>query len=159
MTTISAKGRNGTVHFDGTFVTIERSGFIGRGTFGKGDNRIPIANISAVKFKPGSALIYGYIEFVLPGGKEGGRRKSILVSEGSDNPNAVTLTKAQTDEMEKVRDAVEAAIAGVHAPVAPVVQAGPSIPEQIKQLADLRDSGVLTDAEFEEKKASLLAQM
>ena len=41
----------------------------------------------------------------------------------------------------------------------PGAGAGPSIPEQIDQLADLRRRGVLTDAEFEAKKADLLRRM
>lgn len=36
---------------------------------------------------------------------------------------------------------------------------GPSIPEQIAQLDDLRERGTITDAEFEEKKAELLRRM
>jgi hypothetical protein len=39
----------------------------------------------------------------------------------------------------------------------PPVQA--TIPEQIEQLAALRDSGALTEAEFEAKKVELLARM
>ncbi|MDQ1511414.1 MAG: Short C-terminal domain, partial [Actinomycetota bacterium] len=35
----------------------------------------------------------------------------------------------------------------------------PSVPEQLQQLADLRDRGVLTAAEFEAKKAQLLERM
>jgi uncharacterized membrane protein YdbT with pleckstrin-like domain len=35
----------------------------------------------------------------------------------------------------------------------------PSLPEQLQQLADLRDRGVLTAAEFEAKKAQLLERM
>jgi hypothetical protein len=34
-----------------------------------------------------------------------------------------------------------------------------SIPEQIKKLAELRDAGILTDAEFQNKKTELLARM
>jgi hypothetical protein len=40
------------------------------------------------------------------------------------------------------------------APAAP-----PSVPEQLQQLADLRDRGVITTAEFETKKAQLLERM
>lgn len=36
---------------------------------------------------------------------------------------------------------------------------GPSIPEQIRQLADLRDRGAITEAEFEAKKSQLLERM
>jgi hypothetical protein len=36
---------------------------------------------------------------------------------------------------------------------------GPSVPDQIRQLAELRDSGILTEAEFQAKKAELLSRM
>lgn len=43
----------------------------------------------------------------------------------------------------------------------PTVTSAPvdDIPAQIKKLADLRDAGILTDAEFESKKGDLLAKM
>jgi hypothetical protein len=37
--------------------------------------------------------------------------------------------------------------------------AGHSIPQQIEHLARLRDQGVLTEAEFQQKKAELLGRM
>ena len=40
-----------------------------------------------------------------------------------------------------------------------VAPAGPSIPEQIQQLALLRDQGHISDAEFQSKKADLLSRM
>ena len=43
--------------------------------------------------------------------------------------------------------------------VAPTAAAGPSIPEQIEQLAALRDKGVISAAEFETKKSQLLERM
>jgi len=51
-----------------------------------------------------------------------------------------------------------------HAPVVPMAPAAgapaaASIPEQLHQLADLRDRGVITAAEFETKKAQLLERM
>jgi hypothetical protein len=49
------------------------------------------------------------------------------------------------------------------APVAPPPAPPPApsvnIPEQLNQLADLRDRGVITPAEFEAKKAQLLERM
>jgi uncharacterized membrane protein YdbT with pleckstrin-like domain len=47
--------------------------------------------------------------------------------------------------------------AGTAAPAASTPAA--SLPEQLQQLADLRDRGVLTAAEFEKKKAQLLERM
>ena len=37
--------------------------------------------------------------------------------------------------------------------------ASPSIPEQIEKLAYLRERGILSDAEFEQKKRDLLDRM
>jgi uncharacterized membrane protein YdbT with pleckstrin-like domain len=45
------------------------------------------------------------------------------------------------------------------APVAPAAPAGASIPDQIAQLAALRDQGHITPADFEAKKAQLLERM
>ena len=42
---------------------------------------------------------------------------------------------------------------------APAPQPGAAVPEQIEQLARLRDQGHITDAEFEAKKAELLGRM
>jgi uncharacterized membrane protein YdbT with pleckstrin-like domain len=54
-----------------------------------------------------------------------------------------------------VGDAVAQAIAGQ----APAAAPGASVPEQIEQLARLRDAGHITPAEFEAKKAELLGRM
>ena len=45
------------------------------------------------------------------------------------------------------------------APAAVQPAAGPSIPEQIEKLGDLRDRGLLTQAEFDAKKAQLLDRL
>jgi hypothetical protein len=42
MSTISAKGRNRQVSFDGQFVTITRKGGLARLTIGQSDKRIPV---------------------------------------------------------------------------------------------------------------------
>ena len=45
------------------------------------------------------------------------------------------------------------------ASAAPPAVSGPSIPEQIEKLAELRDKGVISATEFESKKAELLDRM
>ena len=42
---------------------------------------------------------------------------------------------------------------------APTPAASPNVPEQIEQLAQLRDQGHITEAEFEQKKSELLGRM
>lgn len=45
------------------------------------------------------------------------------------------------------------------APTTPAATQAPSIPEQIQQLAQLRDQNILSTEEFEAKKAELLSRM
>jgi hypothetical protein len=51
----------------------------------------------------------------------------------------------------------QAAAAGPPAPAATSAPAGATTVEQLKQLGELRDSGVLTPEEFEREKQKLLA--
>ncbi len=44
-------------------------------------------------------------------------------------------------------------------PAAPAGRAEGSVPDQLRELADLRDRGIITPAEFETKKAQLLERM
>jgi Short C-terminal domain len=55
---------------------------------------------------------------------------------------------------------VEQKIAERHRPHHGAAQVStPSIPEQISQLAALRDAGILTEEEFNAKKAELLSRL
>jgi hypothetical protein len=49
---------------------------------------------------------------------------------------------------------------GLGAPAAaPAPAPGPSVPDQLEQLASLRDRGIITPEEFEAKKSELLGRM
>jgi hypothetical protein len=54
---------------------------------------------------------------------------------------------------------VQVALAARHRTAAGGAPAQAAIPQQIEQLAALRDSGAITDAEFEAKKTELLSRM
>lgn len=83
----------------------------------------------------------------------------ISVEKDSDPwlPNFAQFVR--TDEYRQafryIVDVINQQIALAHAPT----PAAPSIPEQIQQLARLRDAGVITHQEFETKKAELLSRM
>lgn len=155
MTTITAKGRNGTLHFDGQFVTIARSGFLARGTIGKGEKRIPVSSIAAVQWKPAGAMANGFIQLTLPGGNEKQSRFGHQTADAVTDENSVVFTRKQMPDFEVVRNALESAIANRSASAA----AAPDLTAQLAQLAALRDQGVLTDAEFDAKKTDLLARI
>jgi uncharacterized membrane protein YdbT with pleckstrin-like domain len=67
-------------------------------------------------------------------------------------------TRQSSTDATAVGDAVAKAIGGQPGAGAPA-PAAPSVPEQIEQLARLRDAGHITPEEYEAKKAELLGRM
>jgi hypothetical protein len=154
MTEITAKGTNGTVKFDGTFVTIARTGAFARMTIGKGEKRIPLASITSVQWKPPGAIVNGYIAFSVPGGNEKQSSFGAATSDAGKDENAVIVNKKQAAEFLPLREAVEEALAARSGG-----QATPDVTDQLRKLADLRDAGIVTAEEFEAKKADLLRRL
>jgi hypothetical protein len=156
---ITAKGHTGQVTFDGNFVTITRKGALSRVTVGKGEKRIPISSITAVQWKEPGGLVNGFIQFTVMGGNESRSRFGSQTMDAVNDENSVVVTKKQAADFGPLREAVEAAIVARHQPqqvvVAPAA-APPSKFDQLRQLGELRDAGVLSDAEFEVEKVKIL---
>ena len=145
MAELYAKGTNGVVAIDGDWLTIDRKGV--------GDRRIPLASITAVEVQQARMFTNGFIRFTVPGSPEfrGG------VQSAMRDENAVTFRWGQAKGFNMIRAAVEQSISA-HAG-APSGAGEPDIPEQIKKLDELRDQKLITDEEFEAKKAELLDRL
>lgn len=151
-----APGTNGYATFDGHFVALERVG-MARLTVGKGSKRIAITSITGVQLKPAGAFTNGFIQFTVPGGSE---RRSAFGSQTLDavkDENSVVFQKGDEPAFLKLREMIEQAqmtqAKAASAPPAPDVVA------QLQQLGQLRDSGIITEEEFNAKKAELLGRM
>ncbi len=151
----TAQGVNGTVEFDGQFVTIKREGALARMSQGRGEKRIAVRQITAVQMKPPGVMTNGFIQFTIGGGVERQAAKGSRTINAASDENSVIFKKSQQADFEAVRAEIEQAIASGGAPAA----TAPDLADQLGKLAALRDQGVLTDAEFESKKADLLARM
>ena len=80
--------------------------------------------------------------------------------DGQSTFNDVRHPEAVQQELYKQMELYARKRAGwSQAPAAAPAAPGPSIPEQLEQLAGLRDRGVISAAEFEAKKAQLLERM
>jgi uncharacterized membrane protein YdbT with pleckstrin-like domain len=75
------------------------------------------------------------------------------------HPDGVQQEIYRQMEGDAKRDAGRGADAIGKAVAEAVAKGGSSIPDQIEQLAKLRDKGTITEAEFEKKKADLLDKM
>jgi hypothetical protein len=163
VTPVEVKGHTGTVRFDGRTITIIRRGFVARATVGKGEKQIPLAHVTAVQFKPAGPMMNGFIQFTVGGSVERRSRFGRQSRDAIQDENSVAFHYAQRKAFEELRDVVQAALAEYHAAGDPREVrdrvAAATIPEQIKQLSELRDLGAITDTEFEAKKADLLTRM
>jgi hypothetical protein len=152
---MTANGHTGQVHFDGTYITITRKGFLARASVGKGEKRIPLGSVSSVQWKPAGGLVNGFIQFEIPG--QGGSRSAFgkQTTDAARDENSVVFTKKQMPEFERLRGVIEQAIAARHN--APSQTAAPvSVADELAKLAALRDQGLLSPQEFEQQKARLL---
>lgn len=143
---------NGTVELTDSQLIIRRKGVLGFLTQGlKGEKRIPYRSVTSVQFKAAGMLTNGYIQFGVAGGKESGG--GILAA--THDENTVMFRKAANEQFAHLRDAVESraekARGGGEA------SNRPSAIAELAQLAELHKQGILTDAEFSQQKARLLA--
>jgi len=105
---ITAKGGNGQLSFDGYWVEITRRGFFARVTVGKGDKRFPITSITAIRFRPGTLITKGFVQFSLLGDTT----TKGNVDELQTDENAIILDLPKhTLEIKKVVDQIEGAMA------------------------------------------------
>lgn len=155
---IIARGRIGQIEFDGQFVTIRRTRFISRILVGKGEKRIPITSITAMQFKPAGWIFLGFIQFTLPGGNEIRSQFGRNIINASRDENSVSFDFLKRKQFFKLSVAVQDAMLKQNASRTIVsAAASPSKLERLKQLGELRDTGVLTPKEFEIEKIKILS--
>lgn len=151
---LTAKGVTGRLSVDDHYITIRRKGAMAKATHGftKGEKRIRIDTVTAVQFKkPG--VTNGYIQFTLGGGTEGTRG----VMQATTDENTVVFNSLHTKEFVAVREHVEHRIVHGVVPAQPlVIQQQGSVAAELRDLAALRDQGILTEAEFQRQKSRLL---
>lgn len=152
---IEVKGHGGQITFDGQYVTITRKGFLARATIGKGEKRLHISQISAVQWKPAGFAVNGFIQFTVPGGIERRSKRGSQTTQAAKDENSVVFTKAQQSSFEKLRAALDQAIAAHHTGGGQP-QAAPSVADELAKLHGLVQAGVLTQADFDAAKARLL---
>lgn len=144
-------------------VFVVKTGMMSGQTFGGKATSFDYRNIGAVEVRSGFAQ--GELEIINPSmpSSQGNRsRDKVKIAE---TPNGLVFSKSDLKTFEafasKVRERVGSAFT-LNAAPAPAPSPGPeqtTIPEQIRQLAELHTAGVLTDSEFTAKKAELLARM
>ncbi len=121
----------------------------------KGTKTIPFRSITAIQLKE-AGLTSGYIQFTLPGGNES--RGGLMAA--TKDENSFLFRSSQNAAIRKAKEYIDArsgptllTAASAAPPATP--PASPSIADEIAKLAKLKESGALTDAEFDLLKARL----
>lgn len=143
-----AIGVNGQIELYNNKVCILRKGILGFLTQGlKGNKDIMISSITSIQFKSANSFVNGYIQFAFMGGKEakGG------IFQGTQDENTVMFNKKQQAVFEQIKEIVESKIHTGEKASNQVSDA-----DEILKLADLRDKGILTEEEFQDKKKKIL---
>lgn len=153
---MEAKGKTGTIDFDGQYVTMRRDSFLARSTVGKGEKRLHVSQIAAVQWKPAGWAVNGFIQFTVAGGNERRSRMGSQTSAATKDENSVVFSKQQQPAFEELRKALDAAISAQHAPAGPAGGAV-SVADELAKLNALVQQGVLTPEEFVAAKARLLS--
>jgi hypothetical protein len=149
---------SGFLRFDGRTVHIEHSGALSRLTVGKGSKRIPISQITAMHLKPAGGVFSGYLQFSMAGAVETRSQFGRSSYDAAGDENSIMFTQYEQPYFEKFREAVEQAIAAQRqGQVSPALDL--DFVGQLKGIAELRESGVLTEEEFQQKKAEILRRM
>ncbi|MFJ9633832.1 DUF4429 domain-containing protein [Streptomyces sp. NPDC101175] len=104
---MEVKGVLGTIGFDGEWVTMTKTPI--------GPKPAPVrfraADVTGTRFKRGTRMMHGYVQFLLPGSIAAGERKS-LASGGRppySDPHSLSIPRSSSDAAEKLVAAVEQA--------------------------------------------------
>lgn len=125
-------------------------GFRGLATHGiKGTKTIPFRSITAIQFQPRA-----YLQFSILGGQEsrGGLWQAVT------DENTFLFVAKDNDTVQQIKSYIESRINELETSKTRITApAQRSLSEELKSLAELRASGVLSDTEFEAAKKRLLA--
>jgi putative oligomerization/nucleic acid binding protein/uncharacterized protein DUF4429 len=151
---VRAVGANGSLELYADRIRLTKSGaraLIGIG-YGAGTKDIALSQVTAIQWRDAGSVVLGYVAFSFMGGADptGG------VFDSARSENAVTFTADQQSAFEHARAVVQARIG--QSVTGPSLSA-PSAAQAIRDLAQLRDSELITPAEYEAKRAELLERM
>lgn len=104
---MDVKGVLGTISFDGEWVTITKTPVGPKPP----PVRIRAADITGTRFKAGTRLMHGYVQFVLPGSDAAGEKSGLLHGgrPPADDPHSLSIPRKSNDMAEKLVAAVEQA--------------------------------------------------
>ncbi|MFE6373279.1 SHOCT domain-containing protein [Bacillus subtilis] len=137
----------GSITVEPTKITIKHA----PGTYHAGkEKEIRIKAISAVEMKKPGKLVAGYISFIFSGGKEASGKWTV---DAAKNENTMMVRKKYYADFIKCKALIDQYIE--EAQTSPTVST-PSDADELMKWAALKNSGAITEEEYEVKKREIL---
>jgi hypothetical protein len=141
-----------TLTISGDTVTIQKRGWANALASGmNGDRTIQVSSLTAVQMKPAGKITVGYILFSYAGSKPfmGG------IWEATQDPDAFLFTNDLNGQVAEFKAKVERKMRESKHP-APANHPTVLLTDELRKLAEFRQQGILSQAEFEAAKKKLL---
>jgi hypothetical protein len=136
-------------------ITITPQGVLGFMTKGlKGTKTIPIRSITAIEFREAGAVVSGYLQFTIPGGNES---RGGVHAAATDENTFMFAGKWNNSLAIEIKEFIEGKMREFHVPRSTQSNPVASLSDELQKLASLRDSGILSDQEFQSAKRRLIA--
>ncbi|MFF0166839.1 DUF4429 domain-containing protein [Streptomyces prasinus] len=104
---MDVKGVLGSITFDGEWITITKTPVGPK----PAPVRIRAADVAGTRYKPGTRLVHGYVQFVLPGSVPAGEKGGVLHAGRPpyEDPHSLSIPRKSNNLAEKLIAAVEQA--------------------------------------------------
>lgn len=127
--------------------------------FGKRVKRYPIGSITSIDVR--KSLLIVELQIIMGGANEIASSAAGFFAR-AENENITGFPKSQYDEVQRFAAFIldlQRRLRSGQVDAAQPAEALPSIADQIRQLAELKNAGILTQAEFDAKKTELLSRL
>lgn len=132
-------------------IVVEHHGVFGVATQGlSGKKTIPLKSIHSLQFREAGSAVNGFLQFGVTGGTE--RQGGVFNAAGDEN--SIVFKKSQNAEAYEIKEFIESKIYSSESNSTIVNQMSGA--DEILKLKGLLDQGIITETEFEKKKAALL---
>ncbi len=143
------------------YVTLKQTSFLGK--LASADTiKIEYKNISSIEFQKTTFIQKGYIHFLVAGSGYVRDQEDDAKFVSKLNPYKIHFSSKKNSDaellIEKINQKIKLVKNNNSAP-SNSISNNPDILDQISKLASLKDAGVLTEEEFNKKKADLLSRL
>lgn len=112
-----------------------------------------LSSITTVNFQEATTLLPGFIQFYVKGSVDS---KSLRYQDVKFDPNAILFSKKYLADYLKLRDEIKNRINTNDVVNQPIIQNSSSNLDELEKLANLKEKGIISQEEFDKKKAQLL---